>query len=874
MKLIRVEISGFGKLKNEKMEFSDGLNTLLRQNGWGKTTLAVFLKAMFYGLPATRVQSLDENERKKYAPWEGGIYGGSLEFSIERGEFRVERTFGARESEDTYGTFDLATNRPVDLKGDAGSLGEALFGIDADGFERSVYFGQRTLAPKEGYATIRNRLVGALENVDDIDSFDSANEVLQKEKRLYQTPRGGSIFAAEQNIKSLKIELDRCKEAKRMVTEHQRELRNLRGEAEKIAAEKKKLRALLDRKLAQGQIEELRKQKNEKKNRVLRLTGERNEALAFFEGKIPTEEEHRAMIRDCNSMRESAALGGENQKKLAEVEKKRKELLAGCGGRMPREEEFAALEGDNDRLRSEVGKRNLFRDELARRKSGVFEGTLPDRAELDRVSGILRTAKAAGAERERLTAREASLRGARTGGRIWFWFGFLIALAGVFALLQWCGMLTLSLPDPLTPYLLIAGIAAGGIGILMILFSLVGGKEQRRAAILKGEIKKQEGVEREAIRTVRSFLQQYAFDGEDPEEGLNRLGMTLAKNERQTAEAEAVTHQLREAEEAIARLSAKLSGFFRKTVGFVTNEEDFTVQIRSYRQAYDRVCDADREIRDLNAAAALYAGQIENIRSRLTPYLGQYGFGQDVREEDALRAISEKLTDVKRLESGIAEAQKDYRDFVSAQDPDLIGADPIEESVETLREKEEAFDRSLKELKTRENAEIQAIGTCTDDADRTLEVEEEIGSLSDQVGRDREKVRLLDETVRLLTEAKEALSCRYLAGMQERFRHYAALLSENLPDGVLNGDFEVLTRESGLSRPEASQSRGTRDAMRFCIRLALADTLFSTGERPFLLLDDPLVNLDDERLASAKELLQTLSREYQILSLVCSDSRA
>ena len=49
MKLINCRIDAFGKLKGVQFEFGDGLNTFCFENGWGKTTLAAFIRAMFYG---------------------------------------------------------------------------------------------------------------------------------------------------------------------------------------------------------------------------------------------------------------------------------------------------------------------------------------------------------------------------------------------------------------------------------------------------------------------------------------------------------------------------------------------------------------------------------------------------------------------------------------------------------------------------------------------------------------------------------------------------------------------------------------------------------------------------------------------------------
>ena len=50
MKIKSCYIAGFGKIKDEKIEFKDGFNLFERENGFGKTTLATFIKAMFYGL--------------------------------------------------------------------------------------------------------------------------------------------------------------------------------------------------------------------------------------------------------------------------------------------------------------------------------------------------------------------------------------------------------------------------------------------------------------------------------------------------------------------------------------------------------------------------------------------------------------------------------------------------------------------------------------------------------------------------------------------------------------------------------------------------------------------------------------------------------
>ena len=62
MRLIACHIENFGGLSNFDLEFDAGLTVLRRENGFGKTTLAEFIRAMFYGFPR---QTKSLNKRKK-----------------------------------------------------------------------------------------------------------------------------------------------------------------------------------------------------------------------------------------------------------------------------------------------------------------------------------------------------------------------------------------------------------------------------------------------------------------------------------------------------------------------------------------------------------------------------------------------------------------------------------------------------------------------------------------------------------------------------------------------------------------------------------------------------------------------------------------
>ena len=53
MKLLNCHIENFGVLSGFDFDFSEGLTVICKENGFGKSTFAAFIKAMFYGMPET-----------------------------------------------------------------------------------------------------------------------------------------------------------------------------------------------------------------------------------------------------------------------------------------------------------------------------------------------------------------------------------------------------------------------------------------------------------------------------------------------------------------------------------------------------------------------------------------------------------------------------------------------------------------------------------------------------------------------------------------------------------------------------------------------------------------------------------------------------
>jgi DNA repair exonuclease SbcCD ATPase subunit len=124
-----------------------------------------------------------------------------------------------------------------------------------------------------------------------------------------------------------------------------------------------------------------------------------------------------------------------------------------------------------------------------------------------------------------------------------------------------------------------------------------------------------------------------------------------------------------------------------------------------------------------------------------------------------------------------------------------------------------------------------------------------------------------------LKQARENLSGRYLDTIRSRFGDYMAKLTcKDDPTFAMDGPFHVKIRAAGAGRDSESFSVGVRELISLCERFSLIDVMFE-GERPFLVLDDPFTNLDDDTIAHAEELLRAVAQRYQILYLTCHSGR-
>ena len=253
MKLISLYIENFGGLHQYELKFDEGLTVIREENGFGKSTLAEFIRAMFYGFPR-KGKTLDKSRRQKYTPWNGGSFGGNLVFEAEGNCYRVERTFGATPKGDSFTLIDLSTNRKSTRYSE--ELGLELFQLDGDSFERSTYLPQLTEGQVLTTDSIRSKLSNLVEDTNDVGNFEKAMAALKTKRSGFVPYRGngGTVAQATAQVTRLQDQLQRAESQRQPLTETEEAITAERARAQTLDERRETVREELHRASEAGTV--------------------------------------------------------------------------------------------------------------------------------------------------------------------------------------------------------------------------------------------------------------------------------------------------------------------------------------------------------------------------------------------------------------------------------------------------------------------------------------------------------------------------------------------------------------------------------------------------------------------------------------------
>lgn len=306
MKLLSCYVSSFGNLKDFTYDFTEGLNTVKQDNGWGKSTFASFIKAMFYGLNDSK-RAIEENERKRFAPWNSTEkFGGNLTFLWKGQKFKIERFFGNKESEDTVKLYDLATNKVFTEGKAVEDIGKRVFSIDEEGYLSTTYFSQKDFEIKSN--TSITAKYNEIYEIQDTDAFDGAlNKLELKIKELKSRGDKGKIAELKRSISAVNDSIERTKLSVQTIGELEKQLDTVKAEREELDKNIKQLTVKLEN-ASKKEAEKERDKRRAAINAELKeISDKKSRALRLLNGKTVSENQIEYAEKCIANLREIGA---------------------------------------------------------------------------------------------------------------------------------------------------------------------------------------------------------------------------------------------------------------------------------------------------------------------------------------------------------------------------------------------------------------------------------------------------------------------------------------------------------------------------------------------------------------------------------------
>ncbi len=869
MKILSCYVENFGKIHHFSYSFQDGLNMIKQENGWGKTTFAAFIKAMFFGLDYKQGKTM--TDRKRYLPWNEQKFGGYLIFEHNGIAFKIERFFGKRDKEDTYHIYNLATNLLSEEFGE--NLGEEIWKVNKDSFEKTAFI---SLEESELLNDIISGKLGNIEEQEaDMETSSRAIAILEEAMAAikFKRGRGGKLEESKNTIRALKEEL-------KISEQSIKNIENLLGHIKKQKIEltdvKNSIR-LIEEQIAKFVLYEKKRTYNDIMEEYVAKKQEYLTINDFFNGNVISDKDMEVMSKHSIDYENRNRFILENQmsyQEISELEELKKLFLEG----VPSPQE---LEQCNDHIAFLSNQyRNLYTFQLSDQEKEVLQqleqkyaGSTIDAKELDQylkdyheVMNLVRASD----ELEREVLEQKNWKravGKQTVFTPLLLLGIIVAIVGIFSFF-------------FTKTIGVLLIGSGFLETIVALF-LQKRKISKKKTAIDEQIQLLQNRIQKLLYKIETLRRPYIKLLEDLEMDTENIVLELSNIKMELSEFERLKAECARSNEEQLKRNRQISDTTRNIESFLGRYEldskaDFAsalINLRKKLTLYKELSAKEKIVQDAQKKA-------EQAKNYLEPIFLMYfdAFPNDI--VDTMSEIRRNKILYARLKSEF-EAIKTKKEYYESQNNiaelEILSLPDRDENQlkESLLDEKKQLERKKEELLKRIHAYEKDINNHSILADKAEDLESAIAKEEEEYESLEREYSLISKTKQCMEEAKEELAVKYIKPMSEAFKKYFAEIEKKpIENYQLDIRLNVRVEEEGQLHDSVELSKGMKDLIQVCMRMALIEAVYQEVAKPILILDDPFVNLDDVRLNNAVKLFKRISENYQMIYFICHDSRS
>lgn len=844
MKLLKCHIVGFGNWKNQTIDFKDGLTSVCEKNGFGKSSLASFIRAMFYGLE--RVTKAN-NERKRALPFDGSPCGGSLDFEWQGNQYSIERSFIGRTPKDDS---LICYKNGIETKELGEIPGNVVFGLDLDSFNRTIFISPTDLEISSS-ETLNAKMSHFVEGSSDGCDFSSVKESLEELKKKYkpqknaetkgllaiETSKINDLEMQETNLSNMKAampakyeklqELDKNisinQEKNKKAVSHNALIKsweNYDREKEKIDEKEKEIRqlkekyplgmiSLTEETSMKGLLEQYKLDGNSYANLKLSIAekDEYDNLKLRFEEDVPTS----SFLNELQEL--VLAYSNEKSKEPLKLSPEESSLIRLFDGRKVNLESLEKRMATYRSLKKEYDK------------------------EPDQISVPI--------EQKKISLKTPLI----LGLSLFILFSIVAILLGVFIHPGCYFLFALSVVSLLIP--------------VVYYFN----EKKKRTTMPTSEnqpnLRKKEMGENltELKINLSSTFKSFAVD-ENELEGSFALFKAKYDSYLKTLQHEKDLNQTNE----------------QNRLSYLAKEKTLQEYFSHYHYKGN---DYANLLMNLSSDAKKYLSyvqkekQIEEQRKELENKIHEEGekikeLAQKYNMGDPNSYLNQLPIDRNALQNKEKELTKQKEDLALFKEKEHLTERPS--SLEGID-----LNTLSKELEKAIN-DRQTLSSQIEEDERNISsLEDEVSSLSeekDNLAKLKKDYEIVSKTLKALTDAEESLKRRYISPVENQFRKYSQSLENALGEEIeMDTDFNVSFIRDGKRSGAEYLSSGEMTLCALAYRLAITDNIFEGKEKPFLILDDIFADLDETHIHMAKKFMESLSQNEQILYFTCHSSR-
>lgn len=870
MRLISCHIENFGKLSDYTIEFDKSQNVICEDNGWGKSTLAAFIRAMFYGFEGEKKRNNVENERKRYKPWQGGVYGGKLSFETNGKRYLVTRVFGDKEQNDTFELRDADTNLiSSDYTSD---VGRELFKIDSASFMRTAFIGQNEV--ETASTDDINAKIGNLsDNANDLNCYEKASGKLT-ELINSMTPRRatGSIARRINEIASLEhavqsgsgiVEaINQNQEYLQIESENFEKKEIERKEAEKMQGEVSKLQTVLAKKEEWQRLTETKTKRE----------GELKQSREYFPGDVPKLNAIKAVDEQCSIMdrvAERVSLYTLSDQEKTELECLKSKFTQGVAKDTEIDAELAKVQ------RLVELKQESVLEQLSREESERLE-VLKERfgSDNENVNALIVKWNTRNTKKSTLPSNQAALaalqatedaqKSSKTVPVVAI-LGMALVVISIIAIFAVSEM---------------AGGIGSVIGTLLTIFGFVFHKKQianqapeetPQMASLRKTLQEDQVFVEQVDNEIKTYLTSHGkvFDEYMVASVLQELVSEQVEYERLNKKN--VQRQQSTKNVEIAELKESIDGFL-KNYGIYVPETQFSETLHLLKSDAQKYLVLLEKQRNYHETKELYDKQ----RCAITDFLEKHGWIAQEDVTNQVKHIQDQVLVYENIKALNDEITKELQAFEEKTDVLMLQNNMSAEGLPSLDELNQRLQMLAEELdgiRKRKQEYIRKLEVLQEHyeewEEKRLKLEEEKALQQ----AEREKYNRIVKAKEYLGIAKESMTSKYARPLFESFSRYFEMITDKTTEHYhIDANATITVEEYGIQRETKVLSSGYKDLVGLCLRIALVDAMYQE-ELPMLIMDDPFVNLDDDKVEAAKAFLQEISKKYQVIYFTCSKAR-